>query len=456
MSPAHITSSKIIHKFIAKLSDINLRELLKSGFVSFVFKMSGILASYLLMLLITRKYGAHTAGIFTLFITFLNICTVLGRLGIETTLLRFIAEYSSQNKNALIADIYVKALKIIIPVSVFISILLYFLSPYIARNLFNKTYLSAYFQIVSFMILPMVIIFINSESLRALKKIKEYAFLQDLAIPLFSVFLLAIFLFFSRGKYMPFAAYAVSISIVFFLSVFLWLKKLNVTRVLPEAGMKYTTLFTISLPILISNSLCLFMGWTDKILLGAFKTESDVGIYNVAFRLSMLASIPLFAFNSIAAPKFAQFYGNGDIASLAKLARQVTKLIFWVTTPILIMFFVFPSFFLKIFGEEFVAGKNALIMMTAGQVVNIMSGPVAYILNMTGKQKIFRNIMFLVAIVNITLNVWLIPKYGINGTAFSNMVSVMLLNILLFIAVRYYYKFSTFSITNVFNIKRGA
>lgn len=211
MYPAHITPSKIIHKFIAKLSDINLRELLKSGFVSFVFKISGILASYLLMLLITRKYGAHTAGIFTLFITFLNICTVLGRLGIETTLLRFIAEYSSQNKNALIADIYVKALKIIIPVSVFISILLYFLSPYIARNLFNKTYLSAYFQIVSFMILPMVIIFINSESLRALKKIKEYAFLQDLAIPLFSVFLLVIFLFFSRGKYMPFAAYAVSI-----------------------------------------------------------------------------------------------------------------------------------------------------------------------------------------------------------------------------------------------------
>ncbi|MBM4055024.1 MAG: flippase [Planctomycetes bacterium] len=446
---------KIIQKFISKLSDINLKELLKSGFISFAFKITGILASYLLMLIITRKYGAHTSGIFALFLTFLNICAVFGRLGIETTLLRFIAEYSSQNKSGRIHDIYMKAIKIIVPACVFISILLYFLSPCIAKNLFHKTYLSAYFQIVSFIILPMVIVFINSESLRALKKIKEYAFLQDLSIPLFSVVILAIALFINRWEYMPFVAYSVSISIVFFLSVFLWLSKLNFPAIVPEeAGIKYTTLLNISLPILISNSLCLFMGWTDKILLGAFKTESDVGIYNIAFKLSTLTSIPLFAFNSIAAPKFAQFYGNGDIKSLAKLAQQVTKLIFWITTPVLVMFFVFPSFFLKIFGEEFQLGKNALIMMTAGQLVNTMTGPVAYILNMTGKQKIFRNIMFFVAIVNITLNLVFIPKYGINGTAFSNMVSVMLLNILLFVAVRYYYHFYTFSIVNVFTLKR--
>lgn len=451
---AQMTAPKIVHKFISKLSDINLRELLKSGFVSFIFKIAGILASYLLMLLITRKYGAHTAGIFALFLTFLNICVVFGRLGIETTLLRFIAEYSSQNKNGLIADIYVKAIKIIIPVCALISILLYFLSPCIAKNVFHKTHLTIYFQIVSFIILPMVIIFINSESLRALKKIREYAFLQDLSIPLFSVVILAIFLYINKWEYMPFVAYSVSISIVLFLSLFLWLKKLNFTPVSPETRIKYATLLNISLPILISNSLCLFMGWTDKILLGAFKTESDVGIYNVAFKLSTLTSIPLFAFNSIAAPKFAQFYGNGDIRSLAKLAQQVTKLIFWITIPILVMFFVFPSFFLKIFGEEFQVGKNALIMMTAGQLVNTMSGPVAYILNMTGKQKIFRNAMFFVAIVNITLNLIFIPKYGINGTAFSNMVSVMLLNILLFIAVRYYYHFYTFSILNLFALKK--
>jgi len=279
--------------------------------------------------------------------------------------------------------------------------------------------------------------------------------LQDLSIQLFSVTILAAFLLFAQWETAPFIAYVVGVSIAFLLSVFFWSKASGAKTFLTKDNIYYKTILSISIPVFISNSLVLFMGWTDKILLGVFTAESNVGIYNVAFKLAALTSIPLLAFNSIAAPKFAQFYGNNDIKSLAKLSQQLTKLIFWITLPAFLLFFIYPSFFLNIFGEEFRIGKNALIMMLTGQFVNTISGPVLYILNMTGKQKIFRNVMFIIAVLNVTLNVILIPKYSINGAAFSTMVCVILLNILLFMAVRYYYKFYTFSLIHVFTLKKG-
>ncbi|WP_456399498.1 flippase [Persephonella sp.] len=437
-------------------NDMHLKELLKGSSIAFVLRIVGIIAGYIFTLLITRGYGAEAMGVFALSFTLLQISSVIGRLGMDTALLRFVAEYSLQGKWEIVKDIYKKAIKLVLPFSLFLSVLVFFLSSYIAEYMFKKPHLSPYFQIASIGILPFVLLFIHTESLRGLKKIKEYMFLQQAGIFILASIILGIltliiplFQININLNQLPISIYIFSVFMLSITAYFVWktyLKKGSISfdSKKPEStALPYPYILSVSIPMLFSSSLALIMGWTDTIMLGIFRTEEEVGIYNVALRVSMITSITLMAINTIAAPKFAEFWGKGDIKGLARVAQQSTKLIFWTSFPILLLFLIFPKPILGIFGEEFRAGAVALMILTVGQFVNAAVGSVGYILQMTGKQKIFQNIIFLASIINLILNFVFIPKIGIIGAAIASAIAVSFINIIPFFLVRYYYGFYT-------------
>jgi len=436
-------NNRPINYLTGKLADAHLKELLKGSSIAFAFRITGMLTGYMFTLLISRNLGAGAVGIFALSLTVLTVFSVVGRLGFDTALLRFVAEYSSQDRWDLVKEVYLKAIKLVVPLTILLSGLLFFSSTFIANYVFHKEYLGTSFMLVSFAILPMVLIFINSESLRGLKKIKEYVFLQNVSVFLFATIILAVALLFTKDEHVPVIAYIVSLFFVSVLSLTHWLRSARLNEITRGNGVKLKTILNVSLPLLLSSSLFLIMQWTDTIMLGVFRAEAEVGVYSVALKVAGLTSVALFAINSIAAPKFAEFYGRGDMEGLGKIARQSTKLIFWTSFPILLIFLLFPTFILGIFGGEFKTGAYALIILTFGQFVNAISGSVGYILQMTGKQRVFQGIILLATVINIILNVILIPHYGINGAALASFVSIGAWNLLSVIFIKVHFKFFT-------------
>ncbi len=435
--------------------DVHFAELIKGSGVSFVFQVLGIACGYVFTLLVTRNLGAKAWGIFTIAFTVLQITSVIGRLGMDTALLRFVAEYSSQKKWKLVQDAYLKALKLIVPFSLFLSLILFFLSPYIAKYVFHKNYLATSLRITSVVLVPFVLLFVNRECIRGLKRIKEYAFLNNVAVPFLASLFLLISFHFCKRSFTPIIVYISSIFVSFLFSLFLWIKNLKSVQfsVLNSSGtfktyipsaISYRSLLSVSIPMLLSASMFLIMQWTDTIMLGMFRSAQEVGVYNVAFKISMITSITLTAINTIAAPKFAEFWGRRDIKGLGKVAQQSTKLIFWTSFPVLLIFWLFPEYILSIFGEEFRVGSTVLRILTFGQFVNSISGSVGYILQMTGKQKVFQNIILCATIINIVLNYLLIPRIGIMGAAIASMISVVFWNISSVSYIMQKYKISTF------------
>lgn len=423
------TTTQIINNYALKLKDIHLKELLHGSSTAFILKIVGMLFGYVFALLITRNFGAHAMGIFALSTTALSIFSIVGRLGFDTALLRFVAEYSSQNRWDLVKEIYIKSMKIVVPLSLLLSVILYLASPYMAKHIFHKEYLSFYFRIVSFAVLPMVLILINSQTLRALKKIKEFSFLQNISNFLFASIFLAVLLVFTKQQSIPVVSYILALFLGAVVSQILWQKNAKLGAVQYEKIVKLKTILNVSLPMLLSSSMFFIMNWTAIIMLGMFKTDAEVGIFNVAVKIATFTSITLFAINSIAAPKFAEFYGKREMKGLGKIAQQSTKLIFWTSFPVLLVIFLFPSFILGIFGQEFKTGIYALILLTIGQFINAISGSVGLILQMTGKQKVFQNIILTATLFNVVLNAILIPKYGINGAALANMFALVFWNL---------------------------
>jgi O-antigen/teichoic acid export membrane protein len=414
-----------------RTKDIHLKELISGTTVALFLKVIGIAFGYIFTLLITRNFGAGTMGIFALCTTVLSIASILGRLGTDTALLRFVAEYSAHDRRDLVKEVYEKALKIAVPFSISLTLILFFSSPYISKYIFHKEYLSNYFQITSLAILPFVLIFINSQSLRAIKKIGGYSFFQNISQFLFASIFLFLFLLlnFSAKNSLPIIAYVLAIFTGAIFSYILWKKqsRLDSSHVSNEISTR--NILHVSIPMLLSSSMLMITHWTNTLMLGMFRPEAEVGIFNVAVKISTATSFTLIAINTITAPKFAEFYGRRDYIGLEKFVQQSTKLIFWTSFPILLVIVFSPSFILGIFGEEFKTGAFALLLLTIGQFINSVSGSVGILLNMTGRHKVFQYIMLTTAFLNVILNALLIPKYGINGAAIVTMVSFAFWNL---------------------------
>jgi O-antigen/teichoic acid export membrane protein len=195
------------------------------------------------------------------------------------------------------------------------------------------------------------------------------------------------------------------------------------------------------------------MVWIDKLMLGNMTSVEDVGIYFTAFKLSMIASISLMSINSIASPKFAEKFGKNDINGLRKVVQQSTKMIFWTSFPLVAGFFIIPEYLLSLFGEEFKIGVTAFIFLSCGRLVSSFCGSVGNILKMTNNQNIFGLLLFCGAVINVVLNLVLIPESnllssygisGINGAAFASMCSLSFWNLAMVLIVKRKFGFFTF------------
>ena len=190
------------------------------------------------------------------------------------------------------------------------------------------------------------------------------------------------------------------------------------------------TLLKTAFPMMLSTSILLIMSWADTLIIGVYEDESEIGVYNVAIKLAMISGIVLGALNSIVAPKISEAFNNGKKDEFVLIVKQSTKIIFYSSFPILIFLIAFPEFLLSLFGSEFLIGKSALYVLIIGQIVNAFSGSVGVIMQMTGKEKLFQNILILALLTNVVLNFLLVPIYGIIGAAIASSVSLVLWNLI--------------------------
>ena len=205
---------------------------------------------------------------------------------------------------------------------------------------------------------------------------------------------------------------------------------------------------------MLAQAVHFIMSWTDKLMLGIIDSpdvisgvatnSAQIGVYHTAFKLSMFATIGLMAIKSIASPKFAELYKKKELKLLEKVTQQSTKLIFWTTLPLVILFILFSENLMLLFGEEFRVGVFSFVILSIGRVIVSFSGAAGNLLQMCGKQVIFMNVAIIGSLINIVLNYTLIPFYGIDGSAIATMISLVVFNLLLVYFVKKEFGFYTF------------
>lgn len=176
--------------------------------------------------------------------------------------------------------------------------------------------------------------------------------------------------------------------------------------------------------------------WADTLILGQMTTPGDVGIYTVATRVVTLSVFVMAPINAAFAPQIARLHHRGEFARLGEVYAAATAWIMRFSLPAFVMLLVFTVPLLHLFGAEYATGAAVTMTLAVGQLINAATGPCATVLNMSGRVALNMANNFVVLVLNIVLNIVLIPRMGILGSALAWSVSLGLVNIARVVQVR--------------------
>ncbi len=420
------------------------RHLVRASFFSLVIRVLGLGAGFFVTVITSRFYGADALGIVSICIAILSFASVIGKLGMDVALMRYIAEFYSKNNFAAIRHVYLKSLRFIFPVCIIITVLLFVLSPIIASNFFHKPHLSGLLKINSLFVLPLVILLVNSESIRGLHRIRAYTFLQTSAVSILATAFLLIALLFGTGILIPIYIQFISITLAALLSVYMFIEFSGLNQHKSTGTVDSRKLIRTSSPMFITTLMQLIMTWGGTLIMASYYPESEVGVYNAIVRISTFTNISILAINSIASPLIAAAVASGKMEDVKKLSGEATQLISITSVIVFLPLFLFPHGVLSVFGKDFVGNEFSLKLLLGGQLFVAFSGLSSQVLNMADREKNLRNNALIAAASNLAGCYLLIPAYGITGACIAQVIGMIVWNLLCNFSVKKQFGFFTF------------
>jgi len=432
---------EIRQKYGNLVSDQKLSEILTGS----AWALSGrLIASGLTLLssvIIARLYGADIMGIVAVLDSLLLLAASFTVLGTSTSVLRLVPEHTVKYSPTSAFRVYSKTKYLVAGMSLLTGTLLFLTSDIIATSVFHKSYLSFYFALGAACIVFRSLMDLNTEVVLGLKLVRVFALLLILPAGFSLLILLLLSVLFSTRDVPVYALLSgFGLTAIIGLTIIEYVFKKRTRPGDKVEEISTWEIVCISSPMLITTIMVFVIGQLGVVMLGMFRSEAEVGYYAAAGKLATLASFVVTAVNSISAPKFSELYHSGNLDGVFDVARKATKFVFWTTVPIVLVLLIFgKAVLLLFFGQEFTAAYWALFFLAVGQFVNSISGSTGYFMNMTGHHKTFRNIMIAAAILNIFVNLGLIPRLGIHGAALAAMFSLTFWNVstLLYIKIKY-------------------
>ncbi|MGH9041072.1 MAG: polysaccharide biosynthesis C-terminal domain-containing protein [Acidimicrobiia bacterium] len=169
--------------------------------------------------------------------------------------------------------------------------------------------------------------------------------------------------------------------------------------------------------------------WLNTLLLGGIGSTREAGIFNAATRYVTAGLMVGVAIQQVLQPKLAELLALGDNRRAKQVYQASTAWLVTAVWPLYLSFALFSPALLRVFGGEFAAGENVLVVLGLTMLVATGVGTVDVVLLMGGKSSwnLYNTIAGLT--VQIVLNLLLIPPLGVTGAALAWASSILVNNL---------------------------
>ncbi|NJN67447.1 MAG: oligosaccharide flippase family protein [Chloroflexaceae bacterium] len=400
--------------------------IVRGGIGSLIVRVGGTGLLFLLSVVLTRLLGAAEFGIYAYVVAWMNVLVLLAVLGVNQLLTRDLAVYQIRSAYGLMHGQIRWSVRVVLPVSLSVTVV----SGGAAWSLLQATnpYLLAAFWIGCLLLPITALLLLGKGYLHGFSSIVEGLFPELVVRPAVTIVLavaavwgMGIALNALHALWVYVVASAVALLVTF------WSCFRHFPREVQSAPPEYErrTWLITALPLALSSFLGILNNRVSILAVGAMLSPESVGIYAAAVRLAELINFVLIAVNVALSPSVARLYAMQHIPQLQHLVTRNARTILFASTPIAAVFIFFGPWVLRLFGPEFPQGYPALVLLSIGQLGYIAVGSVGILLTMTGYERDAAVVMAVGLLLNIVLNVLLIPLWGIVGAALAASVSTV-------------------------------
>lgn len=205
-------------------------------------------------------------------------------------------------------------------------------------------------------------------------------------------------------------------------------------------------LLYFSIPLMLSGGLTILMNNFDTFMVGYFLSSTQVGIYNIAYKMAGFILMPLSFVGFIYFPLSSKLLSDGKKSQVTKLLPFFNKWGTALVVPIIFLFLAFPSKTISIFfGQEYVPAALSLQLITIGYLPHLLNGKTGETLKAGGHTKILLWTALAATVTNLSLNMLLIPRFGIEGAAMATGASFFLMGAIYILSIKKLMQISPFS-----------
>ena len=174
---------------------------------------------------------------------------------------------------------------------------------------------------------------------------------------------------------------------------------------------------------------------------------SFTGIFAIATYIAVMVSIPYRSMTAIASPQLATAIKENNQHETAHLMQQVSSTLLLIGGMILcviwinidLIFYILPN------GETYASARQVVLMLGTSQLIIAVCSFTSSALNYSRFYAFSLLFSFILTALSILLNNLLIPYFGMNGAAISNLLAYSIYFLLIVLTVRFTLHTPTFT-----------
>ncbi len=407
-----------------------MKNILKESVLLFLSNVLARLFTYIYRIAVARILSVAEYGMFNLLLSFQFFAIILGSSAIAPTIAKFTAEYTAKKK-----DLQTLVISNLVIFLVFSFIIIIFLSFFVSTIV-----------LASIIAIPFILVFsIFTGYLLGRKKIFKMSIsilasqVLRIGISIFLILVISAEIFYaifgSTLAYIIVALFAV----FYFLRIFGIINLNNKVSCVNKINKvkidfnEFKKVASFSSALLLVSVLNFSLAYLDIIVISLFRSDYELGLYSSASPLSRAFLSFFIALQAVMLPKFSEFHAKNNFAEIKKHIVYAYKISVY-TLPLLLLAVALSEDVIEIFfGSKYVGASKAFEILLLGAYIFGFFSINSSLLQAANMQNRLVYAMSVATVINIVLNMLLVPKYGIEGAAFATTLSYISATVLSFI-----------------------
>jgi O-antigen/teichoic acid export membrane protein len=404
---------------------------------------AGVLATFATQVIMTRALGSSLFGVVTVTTQFAFIASTATRFGMDVANVRLIAILMGRGEAGRVRPLVRKSVAIAGTASLVVALVVLGLAPWLSSTFVEPALHrqgTIGFWAAALAIPFAAVTWAYLGATRGLKIMRHTLYIFWIGQPVgWIVIAVGGWLLVARSAGWSAFAYALSWILACGAAWWAWEREtrgfegMTEQGGIPEEGTKSLLTFGfLRAPATLFSQL---LFWIDTFVLATIR-PGQVGVYGATVRTGQSLLLFLTSMSLVFSPFVADLHHRGERDKLDALYKNVTRWGLAITLPVLLALAILPGTIMHVYGDEFVSGRSALLILIVGLIVPVVVGTVGFILIMVGRTGWDLLVYVGSFATAVGIAVALVPRYGMRGAAVAEAVTLTLSAIARLILVR--------------------